>query len=232
MNDTTFTKICTKCKEEKPITEFYKDSRSKDMLQLRCKVCCKSIYRDTKDRMKDRRNRYYNENKSKLNLKSKSWYEKQKEITAASIKELHDANEEQYSDLIKDWWESNRKNKIILDKLWSDATKELYAHKKKIWKLEHPDIIAANNRNRRALKKSAKGTHTADDINNIKTLQKNKCVVCLKSLSKGYHVDHVVALINGGSNDKHNLQLLCPPCNTAKRAKDPIDFMQSRGFLL
>ena len=36
----------------------------------------------------------------------------------------------------------------------------------------------------------------------------------------------------GGSNDKANLQLLCPTCNAKKSAKHPIDFMQSRGLLL
>ena len=39
-------------------------------------------------------------------------------------------------------------------------------------------------------------------------------------------------LARGGTNQRTNLQLLCPPCNLSKSAKDPIDFMQSRGFLL
>jgi len=43
-----------------------------------------------------------------------------------------------------------------------------------------------------------------------------------------YHYD----VIAGGANDRANLQLLCGSCNKSKHAKDPIDFMQSRGFLL
>lgn len=39
------TKICTKCKKEKSINEFYKDSNSKDGLTSRCKACHKK-YRD------------------------------------------------------------------------------------------------------------------------------------------------------------------------------------------
>ena len=34
------------------------------------------------------------------------------------------------------------------------------------------------------------------------------------------------------SADKTNIQLLCPPCNSRKNAKDPLDFMQSNGCLL
>lgn len=47
-----------------------------------------------------------------------------------------------------------------------------------------------------------------------------------------YHVDHIVPLIAGGSNDRSNLQILCQPCNNSKSSKDQIEFMQSRGMLL
>ncbi len=35
-------KICTCCKTEKPLSEFYKDSRRKDGKQTSCKSCCKA----------------------------------------------------------------------------------------------------------------------------------------------------------------------------------------------
>lgn len=35
------TKICTKCKTEKELTEFSKHKRNKDGLQCECKQCCK-----------------------------------------------------------------------------------------------------------------------------------------------------------------------------------------------
>ena len=63
-------------------------------------------------------------------------------------------------------------------------------------------------------------------------LQRGKCACCRVSIADGYHVDHIQPLALGGSNDKTNLQLLCPTCNTKKSAKHPIDFMQSRGLLL
>lgn len=63
-------------------------------------------------------------------------------------------------------------------------------------------------------------------------LQRGKCAICRTALGANYHTDHIVPLAKGGKHHKHNVQLLCGPCNVRKSAKDPIEFMQSRGFLL
>lgn len=42
---------------------------------------------------------------------------------------------------------------------------------------------------------------------------------CLRSLYAGFHVDHIVAIANGGKHEESNLQLLCPPHNLAKGAR-------------
>jgi 5-methylcytosine-specific restriction endonuclease McrA len=64
-------------------------------------------------------------------------------------------------------------------------------------------------------------------------LQRDRCAVCKKNLKKiGHHMDHIVPLVRGGKNVDSNIQLTCPRCNQEKGAKDPIVFMQGRGFLL
>ena len=66
----------------------------------------------------------------------------------------------------------------------------------------------------------------------IGKLQQWRCSVCRCDIRKKFHVDHVMPLARGGQHEPMNLQLLCPTCNVRKSAKDPIRFMQERGFLL
>ena len=59
-----------------------------------------------------------------------------------------------------------------------------------------------------------------------------KCVCCGHPLSDNYHLDHIVPIALGGANEDWNIQLLRGECNLQKHAKHPVNFMQSKGFLL
>lgn len=101
-----------------------------------------------------------------------------------------------------------------------------------LWKKRNKDAVNASNRNRRASKVSAEGTHSAEDIVALRSRQRDKCVYCKSKLNGKGHVDHIIALSNGGSDWPNNLQLLCAPCNLAKHNKHPIVFAQQKGMLL
>ena len=44
-------------------------------------------------------------------------------------------------------------------------------------------------------------------------------------LVEAYHVDHVVPLMRGGSNDPDNICLACKPCNLAKGILTGTEFL-------
>lgn len=48
----------------------------------------------------------------------------------------------------------------------------------------------------------------------------NRCAICGRSASDGavLHVDHILAIANGGTSDVDNLQVLCEDCNIGKGA--------------
>lgn len=49
------TKICSRCREEKPLSEFYTSTVTKDGYRSQCKACSKLSGQETKQRIKERR---------------------------------------------------------------------------------------------------------------------------------------------------------------------------------
>jgi len=103
------------------------------------------------------------------------------------------------------------------------------------FKEEHPEIVSANKmryqqsergkarhvaseHNRRARKLSTGGSYTSQEIEAQYKRQKSKCYYCHKKMIKS-HIEHVVPVTRGGSNDISNIVLACPTCNRSKGAK-------------
>lgn len=86
--------------------------------------------------------------------------------------------------------------------------------------------------NKRERKRATGGTLSAGLSKKLIKLQRGKCVCCGLLLGDDYHLDHIMPLALGGKNEDWNIQLLRGGCNLLKSVKHPIDFMQSRGFLL
>lgn len=88
------------------------------------------------------------------------------------------------------------------------------------WRKKNPEKRNAFASNYKARKRGAPGSYTGEEIKQMFIDQLGLCASCEIQLIK-YHVDHVIPLIMGGVNDKSNLQLLCPSCNSSKGGKHP-----------
>lgn len=225
------TKICTKCKTEKNIDCFGKKHDTKDSLAAICKNCANiktAIWRKN--------------NPQKTKLQVKEWYKNNKEKSNAYHAKYRLTHPRKPN---TKWREENRvrinelrnlrhlenpEKRKMQNNAWYENNKELCKKKNAEWTKNNPEKIKIKNQKRRTAKST--GSLTATHIKAMYISQKEKCPVCKKSIKDKYHIDHVTPLAKGGSNDIENIQLLCPFCNLSKGAKDPIEFMQSRGFLL
>ena len=91
-------KKCTKCKQEKELTEFSKRKRAKDGLQSQCKQCVaaqKKAYREAnKEKIAAQKKAYREANKEEIAAKKKTYYEANKEKATARMKAYYEANKE------------------------------------------------------------------------------------------------------------------------------------------
>ena len=102
--------------------------------------------------------------------------------------------------------------------------REKERERKRKYRTAHPDYDRARHARRRARKRSAGGTYTAEDVQRQYESQHGRCWWCMAALNGIYHVDHLVPLSKGGHNSPSNLVVACPSCNQKKHARMPDEF--------
>lgn len=94
------------------------------------------------------------------------------------------------------------------------------------WRVANAEVKANHDRNRKARKKNAEGSHTLTEIKGLMVTQGGTCVYCNVDITQGFHADHIHPLIRGGSNWIENIQLLCATCNISKGDKTHSEFLE------
>ena len=118
------TKVCRACLEEKEVREFYKDSKNKDKLAIRCKVCINN------------RIKIIREHPAKDNLKICKKCNIEKEVSnfysCATCFYKYQGNCKMCSKTTKKEYRSKNKDKLYkANKKWREANKEYIKQEKK-----------------------------------------------------------------------------------------------------
>jgi 5-methylcytosine-specific restriction endonuclease McrA len=163
-------------------------------------------------------------------VRSKQWYESNKDVALVQSQGRYLANREvrlAQSKIV------NERNREVIEAR-RFANRAIAAANSKAWRQANPEWFRELRRQRRLRKRNAEGSHTGEEIKQLFAKQRGRCAnpACHRSIKDGYHVDHIMPLVLGGSNWISNIQLLCPTCNLKKRAKDPIKWAQENGMLL
>lgn len=197
-------------------------------------------YQENRDRILVERKQYNRQNKDAISVKNKRNREvrgdairqQQREHYALNRERIREqqrqhyaANREQYAQRNKESRERNRA-KIAQDhKRYYAAHKDQIQARQNRWRHENRHKDAAIKRRYKGRKRNAPGTHTGADIALLFKAQGGNCWWCGKPLPDNYHVDHVIALNRGGTNDAKNLCLACPSCNCSKKDKLPSEWI-------
>lgn len=102
------------------------------------------------------------------------------------------------------------------------------------WRYENLQKANSTVRNGRAKRIGIIGFHTPEELETLYAQQNGKCFYCsvpivihneeISKTKKRGHVDHYIAITNGGSNDISNLVWSCSTCNIRKSVRSPEDF--------
>lgn len=132
------------------------------------------------------------------------------------------------------WRQENRDHVNALSRTRYAETEEGEKSRARIrdWRKRNPEKVRLQTRKRRARISGNGGNHTVEDINNLMQSQTGKCAECKRSIRKKFKVDHIMPLSLGGTDDRANLQLLCPTCNRRKWARDPFEWARLNGRLI
>lgn len=179
---------------------------------------------------------------------ARSWREKNREKLRAYYEEYRAENRATINASQKSYEERNRESLLEKGRAWREENKTrvresqrryymknkkvCYERNRRLCEL-NPDQTRAYQQTRRARVRGAKGKYSAADVAEIREMQRNRCAICRVDLSRvKEHIDHIMPLALGGSNDRTNIQVLCEPCNLQKWAHHPLDHARMRGLLL
>ena len=179
-------KSCTLCSEMKPLTEYHKDALTKDGLKSKCKIC----------RLADNA-KYFAENRESVAAVQLAYHEKNKEARNAYQREWREKNKEAASAYNKEYRKNNQ------------------------------DKFAVNARRRRArILGNRFEKYTEAQVLELYGID---CHLCMEPIDmdaprstgipgweRGLHFDHVIALVNGGSDTLDNVKPSHGLCNLRK----------------
>lgn len=207
-------KFCKKCQVE---TERYKCGKCAPCSRASCAHRCKA----NREKARESSAAWRKANPERKKESDAAWRKLNPDRVKSNNAAWHKANKEKANAKSKAWGKANLEKKVAYNAAWRIANLEKSRLSGRI-----------RRQNRRARMRDNGGKLSQDIADKLFKLQHGRCACCGNPLGNDYHLDHRMPLALGGANEDWNMQLLRKRCNLQKQSKHPVDFMQSRGFLL
>lgn len=203
-------KSCTKCGEEKLLSEFYfRTQRGKRGPMPRCKVCLRAEanarYHGNIEVERERRRDYERRNRDRARARHKIWVE---------------ANTEYKREYDRQWREDNPERKTATDQRWREENPERARANARAWAARNRDKVRLNSRIQTHRRRGAPMDSTARGY--VTVLLDDPCAYCGAPAEE---IDHIEPFPLGGTNEWSNLTASCQSCNRHKSDKPLLTFM-------
>ena len=212
------TKICNKCSESKPLSEFHKHRRQKDGLNPTCKRCVRQYQQKNREHIAIRRREYYQANREKEIRRDVLYNRANRDKINKRRRELYDDNERR-----------KRHERYVNNKAHEKSVRDAY-----LLTPEGQSSAARSRANRRA-KMLGNGGMLTVSINDLAERQNNRCYLCGLKFTKVKRkptLEHIIPLSRGGPNSDENVAAACKSCNSSKSTKPPEQMARELGRLL
>lgn len=215
MNQIPLSKVCSRCNQEKPITQFHKGKNYKDGYMTWCKECHREYYRQPEQR-------------AKLNRLSALWADRNKDHVKERHKEWYEQNKERVSNRRREYdkerWATNQEVRDRKNRQKNESTKkriateEGFLEKFRAWRRD-------GNERRRARRESLPDTLTKKEWEQILEEHHYACHYCGTTGVK-LEQEHKLPLSRGGPYTAENIVPCCEKCNRHKHNKTEEEFLQ------
>jgi hypothetical protein len=207
-----YMKVCSKCKVEKELTDFYPIKKGSARLRCYCIECDKKIikeYRitnaekikeykinynkniseDTKQKNKERKKIYKEKNKDILKVKNKEYYFKNKDIISKKQKDYRVNNSEEIYKKAKEWYKNNKEIVSKKSKEYRLKNAEEVKERKKDYYEKNKDIISKKQKDYKSNNKDKRNKNERErraNDNLFKITSSIRTLISMSIRNKGY----------------------------------------------
>ena len=157
---------------------------------------------------------YYEANKEKITAQNKAYREANKEKIDAQKKVYYEANKEKIAAKRKAYQEDNKEKIAARKKAYYEANKDWIKARHRAYVKDNRAAGTAQGNKRRAMK-----LNQTPDLNKAEKVEIEFMYLYNQIMPGDWHVDHIVALANGGLHHPANLQILSKFDNLSKGAR-------------
>jgi 5-methylcytosine-specific restriction endonuclease McrA len=234
------TKLCTRCGDFKPFTEFARDRCKPSGYQAHCKKCRRVAREATKEERSRKAKLYYAKNRDRILAYGRAYRAANRGKRSELWRRYYQANKERIDERTKRWRAEHPERVAASIERNRERHRERTRISARRYYYEHLEVMRARARERGKQRRHTynfdldkkresvarrrariKGTQV-ERIDRALVYDRfaGRCYLCGREVPRdGWHLEHIIPVSKGGSHTYTNVAVACPACNFAKAGR-------------